>query len=458
MTGIISASGIGSGLDVDSIVSKLIELESRPITRLETRKELNDIKISSFGQLSSALAELQTSISQLKDSSSLVQYQANSSDTTVFTATADSSAAEESHSIEVVSLASAHRLNSTLFSGGESEVIGEGELTIASGSNSFTLTISSGGNTLAGIRDAINNASDNTSVSASIVNVDGGSRLVLNANNTGLSNAISISVSGDTEGTDTDMSGLSRLVYDAGTTENMIELQAAGDALVKIDGFDVSSDTNTISGALTGTTLNLIAEGSASLSIAEDYSVISGSITDMVSAYNAVDATIKGLGSTSLSGENFLLSLERQLRDIFATRLSGLGGGLESVFDVGLTFDKEGTLSFDSSKLDTALNNDTNAVIDLFADSGSGFAVKLDNLIDNYLGSSGLIQSRTDGLTARNEDLDKRIEILTERVGQKEEQLYAEYGALDTLMAQFNSTSEYLTTQLNQLLNNISGK
>ena len=84
--------------------------------------------------------------------------------------------------------------------------------------------------------------------------------------------------------------------------------------------------------------------------------------------------------------------------------------------------------------------------------------MKLDNLIDNYLGSSGLIQSRTDGLTARNEDLDKRIEILTERVGQKEEQLYAEYGALDTLMAQFNSTSEYLTTQLNQLLNNISGK
>ena len=453
----ISTPGLGSGLDVNSIVTQLIELESQPIIRLESRKGLNDVKISGYGQISSVLSELQSSLSTLKSESLLVQYRAKSSNTDVFTATASSDAAVNNYSIEVVDPADSHRLNSGLFTS-ESEVVGEGTLTLSSGDNTVALTIDSSNNTLAGIRDAINSVNSTLQISASVINVDAGSRLILSADNPGVANAIEITVTGDSVGDDTDNLGLSRLVYDLDTVQNMTELQIADDGLIKIDGFDVTATSNTITDAITGVTLNLVDVGTAELDVYKDYSQISTALSKVVSAYNNVRKTLNGLSSTTLSGDNFLISIERDLRDIFASRNLGLGNGIESVFDIGLSFDKEGVLSFDSSKLTTALDTSVGSVVNLFTDTGSGFAVAMDNLLDSFLGSTGLIKSRTDGLQSRNTDIDDQIQVLNRRIANREEQLLQEFGALDGLVAQISSTGDFLTSQLDQLLLSLQPK
>lgn len=453
----ISTPGIGSGLDVNSIVSQLIELESRPVVRLETRKALNDVKISSFGQISSALSELQSSLSSLKNEASLIQYRASSSDTEVFTVSASSEAAVDSYTIEVVDLADSHRLNSVLFTS-EDEVVGEGTLSLTSGSNSISLTIDSSNNTVAGIRDAINAVNSSLGISASIVNVDGGTRLILSADNSGSANAIEINVTGDSVGSDTDTDGLSQLVYNESTSKNMTELQIADDGLVRIDGFDVTATSNTITDAITGVTITLLANGTADLSVFKDYSQINSNMGKLVSAYNNVSKTLSGLSSTSLSGESFLVALERDLRDVFATRNLSIGSGIESVFDIGLSFDKEGVLSFDSEKLNDALDDSPTQVVNLFADSSNGFAVVMDNLIDTYLGANGLIKSRTDGLNSRNEDLNDQIAVLNRRIANQEASLLQEFSALDGLVAQISSTGNFLNSQLDQLLGSLQPK
>ena len=176
----IQAPGIGSGLDVNDIVTKLMEIERQPIDNLTTKKSFVNAQISAYGSLKSKVSDFQTAMSNLNSPEKFQVYQATSGSESVFTSSVSSGAVAGNYNIEVVNLAERDKIATKAYTD-SSTVVGEGTLNISIGADSFELTIDGTNNTLAGIRDAINNATDNTGVSATIVTGDDGARLVLSS-------------------------------------------------------------------------------------------------------------------------------------------------------------------------------------------------------------------------------------------------------------------------------------
>ena len=270
-SGTLSSPGIGSGLDVNGIVSKLMAVESQPLNDLNTQEAAYQAKISAYGSVKSALSTFQTALSSLTDPTSFQSLSATVGATGVLAASAAAPAVAGNYSIEVTQLAQAQKLASSGFAS-TNTVVGTGTLTFDFGTfdgttytpngatGSQTVTIGSGQGTLAGIRDAVNAA--NIGVTATIVN-DGsanGNRLVFTSTNSGASNSIRVSVA-DADGNNTDTSGLSQLAYNpsaaVGAGKNLVQNVAAQNALLNIDGIAVSKPTNTITDAIQGVTLNL---------------------------------------------------------------------------------------------------------------------------------------------------------------------------------------------------------
>ena len=245
----LSSPGIGSGLDVNGIVSQLMAIERQPLAALDNKEAKQQTRLTAFGSLKGALSTFQSSLSALSDPAKFTGVTANFADATLANVSATSSAAVGSHSVEIQTLAQSHKLKSANFAT-TSTTLGSGTLTIQFGTYSggtFTLnpdkaaqsiTISSDNSSLAGVRDTINQA--NAGVTASIVNDGSGNRLVIASNDTGLSNALKITTT-DADTTNTDNAGLSQLVYDSSTggTTNLTQTVAAINATLVIDGFSI---------------------------------------------------------------------------------------------------------------------------------------------------------------------------------------------------------------------------
>ena len=278
----ISAPGIGSGLDVNSIVSQLVSAEGDTQTKLLARKQ-DGIKaeITAFGSLKSLLSTFQGSTTTLKLPETFDASLATSSDPTIFSATTTGAVVPGVFDIEVRNLATAHKLLSPGFADANT-VIGDGILTISTGSSSFAVNIDSTNDTVTGVRDAINNATDNTGVSATVITVDDGtgngtlSKLVLTSEKSGTGNALTVTVNDTVDGNNTDANGLSALYYDtsdATSPEQLGQITAAADAEVYVDGQKILSSANTVVDAIQGVTLNLVARDvgvNHTLTISED--------------------------------------------------------------------------------------------------------------------------------------------------------------------------------------------
>ena len=310
----ISAPGIGSGLDVNGIVGQLMAAERQPLNTLAKQGQAYNQKLSAFGQLRSALAGFQTALQGLGSGSKFQALSTTSSDVKVLTASASGKATPASYQIEVQQLAQQHKLASSGYASTD-DVIGSGTLTLQfgtydSGLNSFTanadkatqsITIDPANNTLAGVRDAINAA--NAGVTATIVN-DGsaaGNKLVLTSTDSGASNSLKISVADD-DGNGIDTGGLSALAYDptamAGSGKNLGQNAAALDALLEIDGIAVKQSTNTVKNAIDGVTLNLAQTNVGAiqtLSISRDTKAVTDAVQAFVTAYNSAGGTLKNL-------------------------------------------------------------------------------------------------------------------------------------------------------------------
>jgi flagellar hook-associated protein 2 len=385
----LSSPGIGSGLDVNGLVSQLMALEQRPLSLLNTKEAKLQAQLSAYGSLKGALSSFQSAVAALATPARFTAVKASVADKTVMTASAASTASPGSYSIELQTLAQAQKLKSEAFATTDAS-IGSGTLTIQFGTysgGSFTLnpdksartiTLASGQSSLAGVRDAINAA--DAGVRASIINDGSGNRLVIASEDAGLANALKISVSDD-DGNDIDNSGLSRLVYDASTggTANLSETVAAQNATLIIDGIAVSKSSNTISDAIEGVTLSLLEEGgTTALTVARDVAGTQAAVESFVKAYNDLNKTLTDLSkydaankqASILTGDATVRSVQGQLRGIFNTTLSTAGGGLTALADIGVTFQTDGTLKLDSSKLTTALNDGAKDVSTLFAAVG----------------------------------------------------------------------------------------
>ncbi len=195
----IQAPGVGSGLDINSIVNQLMVLERRPLDLLENKQDQAEAQLSAFGQLKSSISSFESAMSNLSSLSKFQIFSPASSDDTILTATADDTAVEGTYDIDVTALAASHKLASNAFSN-PTDVVGEGTLSLSVGSNSFDVTIDSSNSTLFGLRDAINNAPTNTGVTATIVNENSGSRLILTSDDAGTANALTVTATNGSVG------------------------------------------------------------------------------------------------------------------------------------------------------------------------------------------------------------------------------------------------------------------
>ena len=443
MAGSITSLGVGSGLDLEALVQNLLAAESRPIQLLESRKANIDLKISGFGQIQSALSEFQSSVTALSTSDAFRSVSASSTDDSVFTATAAQAAVTGSNTVQVTQLAQNNKFGTQSFTN-ESEVIGTGQLSFTVGSETFNVNITSENNTLAQIRDAINAQSENSSVQASIINVDEGSKLILTANESGIANQIVFTVTDD-DANNTDDAGLSQLVF------GIQELDQALDATLVVDGFNVTRSSNEISDVIQGVTLSLTGVGTATVSVSGNLAAAKSTIDTLVSAYNSLRSTLSVQRDSTLSGENTLLNIESRVRSLFSESYNDSDSNINYLFQIGLSFDRDGVLSFDEEKFDEQIATNISEIQNLFTSEETGFISRLESIIESYIDSDGIISNRTEGLNSERTSIDDDIERLELRLENTEARLRARFGSLDSLLSQLNSTSSFLTQQLANL-------
>lgn len=471
----LSSPGIGSGLDISGIISQLMQVEQRPLTQLNTKEAKQQAQLSAFGSLKSALSTFQDSVKALAKPSLFNGFKATLADTTLAAVSTSSSAAAGTHQIEVQSLAQAQKIKSEAFSTTDT-LIGSGSLTIEFGTynedGTFTantekiaktITIDPAKSTLTDIRNSLNEA--NAGVTASIVNDGSGNRLVISSQDSGLANALKISVNDD-DGNHADNAGLSQLAYDASTDgiSNMTETVAAQNAVMVIDGITINKSSNTINDALEGVTFNLLKATpgtSTTLTVEKDKSSVEAAIKALVTTYNELEKTIGTLSrydaankqASVLTGDSTVRMIQSRIRAMLNGNQSA-AGGISSLSELGIGFQKDGTLVLDSSKLSAVLADPDKNVAAFFttqAEETEGFASRLGDLIDSMTRSDGLISSRMDGINNTIKGIGKQREALGYRLEETEKRLRAQFTALDSMIASMTQTSNYLQQQLANL-------
>jgi flagellar hook-associated protein 2 len=567
----ISFTGIGSGLQVSEIVGAIVNAEKVPYeSRVARQQGAYTSDISAVGALKSALEDVKSAFDGLSNVDEYQQRTVSGRDDFI-SLSSDKEAEVGRYSVEVKSLASHHKIMSSAI--GEDEAVGEGTLSIESGSNAFDISVTATA-TLSEIRDAINDSVDNTSVSATIITDDSGQHLVLNSKKTGLDNAITVNVD-DIDLNNGDTSGLSRLASDAtnkltsangfsstdtvgsgtltfnsddndftvtiaatdtlsdimetinsnatndsvrasiandGTSDylvfssresgsshaitvtaldddtnnldslgisqfasanmtastnvsNMAEVDVASDAKIVIDGtISVSNSTNVFKGVIDGVDItankaHAVDDDISKISISENNDNVAGGLNTFISSFNSLLDLSNQLGKSGeggvgpLSGDSLLRGVMSKLRSQFNKGFDIGNGETLTLSELGVRTERSGQLSLDKSTLDDLLEENPDKIQNFFLgeDKKSGFVTDIQEFIGFYSDSGGLIQQRIDGKTTQIEKLDSDLESFQAKMESLESRLFAQYNAMDLIVAQMNSTSSYLMTQLDNM-------
>ncbi|MDE3207649.1 MAG: flagellar filament capping protein FliD, partial [Pseudomonadota bacterium] len=411
----ISSPGIGSNLNVNSIITQLMAVASQPLNQLNAQEASYQAELSAFGTVSNALSTFQSAMNSLSTVSQFQQMQVNSSDTSVLSATAGSGAVAGNYNLSVSQLAASQKLVSagqasetapigsgstttlnfdfgtisggsfTPYTGSSGTGVYSGATFTSNGNGTKTITISNN-NSLDGIAQAINNA--NIGVTASVIN-DGSStnpyHLVLTSNNMGAANSMSISVSGDST-----ISSL--LTQNPAGTQDMSEAITAANSKFSLDGLAISRSTNTVTDAINGLTLNLGATGSTNLSVANDPGSVTNSVNSFVSAYNTLNTALQGLDSYNsttntagqLLGDPTINQIVGEINTTLNSSVAGLSSGMSNLADIGISFQKDGSLAVDQTTLNNAISSNFSGIASLFTQTGSA----TDPLVQYVSGSS----------------------------------------------------------------------
>ncbi|MGR4869635.1 flagellar filament capping protein FliD [Variovorax sp. LARHSF232] len=476
----ISSLGVGSNLDLSTLLSQLETAESQPLVLLQQRQISYTSKLSAYGTLKSALGTLQSAAKKLSDPAFFQGVKATSSAAEVVSASAGASAAAGSYAVSVTQLAQAQ----SVVSAGQASAktaIGSGTVTIdfgtiaggsydaASGKYtgaSFTpdasrtatpITIDAGNNTLEGIRDAINGAK--AGVTASIVNDGSGTphRLVLTSTETGKISSMRVSVAGDA-------ALQSLLGNDPAGTQNLQQTVAAQNAELTVNGLAITSASNSVKDAIQGTTLTVQKIGTGNVAIQRDGASVEAAINDFVKAYNGLLSTANALTSynqdtktgAALVGDSTLRNLQTRIRGVLTSPQDGSADQMKVLSEIGVAFQKDGTLAVDSTKLKAALDKDMDGVSRLFASatgSSAGYGKQLDAMVDGFSATGGALKVATDGVTASIKELDEQYSDMELRVQAKMERYRAQFTQLDLLVNSMTNTASYLTQQFANMSN-----
>ena len=378
----ISSLGLGSGVLNSDLVDQLVQAERAPTeNRLTQKTEQTQALLSAYGKLRSAVTELRLPMRQLSAPDNLKAFSASSSNEGIGVSVDSTKASRGTYSVEVTSLAGAQALASRdVFADRDATSVGQGTLTLNVGDKTTNLTIDSSNDTLQGLANAINDS--DAGVSAGVIDTGNGFQLVLSADETGTANAVSISVSGDTGGTDTDNQGLSRFAFNTGmdTDAGLQETIAASDAVMKINGVEVTRSTNSFENVIDGLTFDITETGSSTIKVQQDLGAVADRVQGFVDKFNSLQSTIDslagfnaeaGVGSL-LTGDSTVRSIQNQLRQVLTRVVPGLeNSSVRSLADVGITTNFEtGGLEFDRARFEEQLKNNPDDVTALFAEQG----------------------------------------------------------------------------------------
>lgn len=482
-------TGIGSGMDIDAIVSAMVTAEQAPkqsqLSKLESR---TTTQLTTLGQLKGAISSFQTALAALNSPSQFLARTASSSDAKVLGATASQSAPSGTYQVEVAQLAGSSKVALAAVPSDEGTTLSSGTLSITVGADSvLDIVVDSSNNTLAGLRDAINQAA--AGVSASIVTDDQGSRLVLSSSKQGDGNDITVAVSND--GGEAGTTSLSTLTFTGNATapvatdypggetdaDYLTALEAynqagkvistAQSAKLTVDGLSITRDSNSISQVIDGVSIELKSLGSSTLTIAQDQAGVKANVQKFADAYNTMinfinsatkvtvvnetDAPVVG----ALVGDSSVRSLVNMVRSEL-TAVQG-DGAIRVLADLGVTTQKDGTLKVDSDKLGKAISADFDGIAAYFT-GDDGLAARLANNLKAYTDGDGILEQRTDSLQSTLDKVDKQKTELTARMAALSERLYKQFNAMDALVAQLKNTSDSLTSLFDNMPGFVSSK
>lgn len=468
-SGTLSSLGLGSGLDANSIVTKLVELERQPITDLQDRATKLQTKISAFGQVQSAVSTFRDAARTLANPEIWAATTATSSDPSAVTFSTSTGAVTGSYSVGVTSLASSQSVVNNTRLASATSTLGSGTLTFETGTWTGTSFGAKSGSspvsvniaptdTLEGIRDKINGAG--AGVTAKIVTDSGGARLVMTSTNTGAASGFRVTAS-DSDGENLDGNGISALAFDLNpdplfTTTGSTRGQEAKDAVATINGVEVTSTTNTFTDVLAGISFKVgkTTTSDADVTVAQDNEAIKKAVNDFATAYSAMstllrtntkyDDATKTAGT--LQGDSTAVSTLNQFRAIIGSNssASSVFGTLSSI---GVEIQTDGTVKVNNTKLTNAMGK-LSEVKKLFADASNGIGTRLRTLGDSLLGFDGPLTTRTAGLNKAVTDNQKRQDELDARVALYEKRLRAQYTALDKTMSGLTGQSSYVTQMI----------
>jgi flagellar hook-associated protein 2 len=453
----VQFGGLISGLDTNALISGLVQAERRPITLLENQKVKLQAQQGVYTTVVGALGSLKSAAQRLSLGADFDKKIAASSDSTVLTASAGSGALTGSTTVVVDTIAKAQTIQSGTFSASTAE-IGIGTLSIHVGDKITDVIIDNSNNTLDGLKSAIN--SSGAAVIASIVNVGTGAapdyRLVVQSKNTGTENGVTVSGT-LTGGTDPFPGG-----------GNIV--QTAADAVFTVNGLTITRSSNTISDVLPGVTLTLLKEGdrdgvieagdaSASVTVSADSSAINSAIGEFVDSYNAINEIVNsqfGLNPDTqrqgtLAGDAALRGMMAKLRSELS-KAGGIGVGFSYLSDVGIKFEKDGSLTLDDGIFTDALTKDPTGVSNLFVLAQNGIGKRIPDTVDDFISSvDGSLTFRQKGIESSITLIDQKVDREEERIAALQERLTQQFSALEQIVSQLKSQNDYLVQQLTGL-------
>lgn len=453
----ITTGGIGSGIDITGLVSKLVEAEATPVTtRLNRQEKETSAELSALGLLKSGVSSLRNSLKGLSGEDAFQAMSAASSDETLLSASADETAVPGRYQVEVLRLAQTHKLGSQTFDSTQTFGGSAGDgLLVAAGEDTFTIDLSTP-KTLAQIRDAINGANNNPGITASLLQVaEGREVLMVTAAGSGQARAVNLTA------TLAQGSALSfQTVNQNAAGEPLTDLSEL-DAAVRIDGFEITRPDNPLSDVIEGLTIDLKrAEPGTTVTLeaSADRSAASSAVSAFVKAYNSlVDIFTQvsgykgpGVEQPALFGDAATRGLGSRLRAELSHAEAVPEGGVSTLSQLGLRTDLNGKLTLDTKALQAALAEDPDGVSRLLGAEG-GLAGRLEGLLSPYAAADGILSARTKGLEGRLERIDDSRESLERRLELLETRYRQQFMAMDALVGQLMSTSDFLTQQLSAL-------
>lgn len=459
-------TGIGSGIDIDSIVKSMVAAERAPKeSQLKTLESKTTTRITAIGALKSAITEFQTALGNLNKPELFQARAASSSKPELLSVKAGVTAGAGSYKVAVSQLATGSKVALQAFQNDPANPVklGTGTLTVSIGSTALpAITVDESNNTLAGIRDAINKAGAEKGVSATIVTDDAGSRLVLSGTTTGAGEDITVAV-------DATSGDLAKLAFAGGVDKPGADgsagvISAAQSALLTVDGLSITSKTNTVNSAIEGVTLELKglteADQPLTVGVTLDEAGVKKQVQSFVDAYNKLIGVVNsqtkvtpvGSDKAPVTGALVGDATARTLLNTIRNELVSVqgSGSIRALTDIGITTQKDGTLKVDDDKLAAVMDNSFEALSGLFAGE-KGLATRLDEKLKPYTETGGILEQRNKVMTETISKIDKQKEDLERRITSLQERLYKQFNAMDMLVGQLSNTSSSLLASLENL-------